>query len=38
MIEEIEIIFDFKYIMKLKCQEMSDNKYMIKLYNKKFHN
>ena len=38
MIKEIEIIFDFKYIIKLKYQEINDNKYMMKLYNKKFYN
>ena len=38
MIKEIEIIFDFKYIIKLKYYEIYNNKYIIKLYNKKFYN
>ena len=37
VIEEIEIISNFKYITKLRYQEIYNNKYMMKLYNKKFH-
>ena len=36
MIEEIEIISDFRYIIKLKYQKMNDNEYMMKSYSKKF--
>ena len=38
MIEGIEIVSDFRCIMKLKYQEMNDNEYMMKSYNRKFHN